>query len=664
MNKPTIVALLVLTVCFPLSGQKIVPTPADLYSEALEFMFSGDYSDALPLLLNIQKQGYSSPNISYKIGECYLNIQGQKTNAIPYLKEAAQKVSESYTGNSLEEEYAPYKTLLYLGIAYRLDNDFNNAILFFNNYQNIIDDVDKDNKRLAEYHIERCYYARELMASPAKFITDTLINEINITYSKFNPVVTLDEKVLYYMDKLKFYDAVMHAVKVDTGWQHPENLTPEIKSDGDHYVTGMSADGTQLYLTSYDPYRSGEIYTTEYKDSQWSEMRRLNSNINTIFNETHASLSPDGQFLYFTSDRKGGYGGLDIYRSSKNETGDWDQPLNLGPLINSPYNEESPFVSSDAKKLFFSSQGHYNMGGYDVFYSSQGDDGNWLPPVNIGYPLNSTDDDLFFFPLGTGNVAYQSRFSASNARMNIVRYSINSFGKPARFMVNGKIELQSDPGYDPSNITIAFIDRSADDTLAVKSLNDDGTFKQKLPGGVYKLDFSDGSHSLLTREMNIPNYFPDNNLVLQEEIIVPTRIVSDTLYLKDIHFAFNKSNLHDKYHLYLEDIIKVMEKYPGLTLQVNGYSDAIGSEEYNMKLSLVRANNVADYLKSRLDLSQRISVSAFGEKNPIAINTDPNGSDNPEGRSFNRRAEMIIINAPRELVILRVNDIPKGLLQK
>ena len=664
MNKPLIIALLILTACFPVAGQKILPTPAYLFSEALEFMFSGDYGDALPLLLNLQEHGYSSPNISYKIGECYLNIKDQKTKALPYLKEAAQKVSGAHKGDLLEEEYAPFKALLYLGIAYRLNNDLDNALLFLNSYLNTIDDVDKETIRLAEYHIERCYYARELMASPTKFSVDTLTSEINTTSPNFNALVTPDEKVLYYMDQLKFYDAVMCVVKVDTGWQPPENLTPEIKSDGDHYVTGMSSDGTQLFLTAYDPYRNGEIFATEFKNGKWSEMQKLNDNINTLYNETHASLSPNGQFLYFTSDRKGGYGGLDIYRSSRNETGDWGNPINLGPLINSPYNEESPFMSSDAKKLFFSSQGHYNMGGYDVFCSSMGDDSNWLPPVNIGYPLNSTDDDLFFFPLGAGNVAYQSRFSASTARMDIVRYCINAFGKPSRFTVNGKIELLADPGYDPSNISVTFIDREADDTLYIKPLNNDGSFRQKLPGGVYKLDFSDGNRSLLTREIDIPDYFPNNDLVIHEEITVPTRIVSDTLYLKDVRFAFNKSNIDDKYLPYLEEIAKVLVKYPGLILQANGHTDALGSNKYNLNLSMVRAKNVVDFLKNKVDLSERVSVNACGEKSPIAVNTNANGTDNPDGRSFNRRVALIISNVPRELVVIKISDIPEALLQK
>jgi outer membrane protein OmpA-like peptidoglycan-associated protein len=664
MNKLIIEVVLFLTVSLPGSGQKIIPSPADLYTDALEYFFAGDYSEALPVLLTLQEKGHASANISYKIGECYLNMQGQKTKAIPYLKEAVQKISATYSGNSLEEEFAPATSLLYLGIAYRLNNDFNNALACFNNYLNSIDDVDKENKALAEYHIQRCNYAHELMASPARFTADTLSDNINTPESNFSPLVTSDEKVLYYMNQLKFYDAVMHTVKIDSAWQTPENLTPEIKSDGDHYITGMSADGTRLFLTSYDPYRSGEIYTTEFKNGRWSEMLRLNDKINTLFNETHASLSPDGQYLYFTSDRKGGYGGLDIYRSSLTQAGEWGPPVNLGPLINSPYNEESPFVSSDSKKLFFSSQGHYNMGGYDVFASSLDTDGNWLPPVNIGYPLNTTDDDLFFFPLDSGNIAYQSRFSVSTARQDILRFKISSFGNPSRFSIIGKVNLQADPGYDPGNISIAFIDRNASDTLAVRQLQNDGSFRQKLPGGTYRLDFSDETGSLLSKELDIPEYFPSNELVLNAEITVRKKLTADTLCIKDIRFAFDKSLLDDQYRVYLDEIMKFMVKYPGLTLQINGYADSRGKESYNLRLSLFRARTVEDYLKSKAAFAERISVNAFGEKNPVAVNVNINGTDNPHGRSYNRRVELVFTNTPGELTVIRYKDIPENLLYK
>jgi outer membrane protein OmpA-like peptidoglycan-associated protein len=492
-----------------------------------------------------------------------------------------------------------------------------------------------------------------------------LTEKINTTVSNFNALVTSDEKVLYYMDKLKFYDAIMRTEKSDNNWLPPENLNPLIKSDGDHYLTGMSANGNQLFFTYYDPYNSGEIYTSEYKEGVWSELHKLNSNINTLFNETHASLSPDGNLLYFTSDRKGGYGGTDIYRSAKNEKGEWDKPVNLGPLINSSYNEESPFVSPDGSRLFFSSQGHYNMGGFDIFYASKGTDGNWLPPVNIGYPLNTTDDDLFFFPIDSGRIAYLSRFSPFSAHKDIIRFDISSFGKPSRFMINGKIDVEGRPEFNAKEIIVTIIDKMVHDTLAFRPLNDDGSFRQSLPAGTYEVDFNHNNNNLLEKTLSIPEYLPHSNLVLHEKVEIPDMLVlKDTLKLGVIRFGFNQNNIDDNYYSLLDVIAGIMMKYPDVRIQVNGYADALGSSQYNLRLSMLRANSVKEYLDRKIGSSDRITVDAFGENNPVALNRNSNGADNPEGRRFNRRAEIVILNAPQSLIIIKVNDIPVTVMQK
>jgi outer membrane protein OmpA-like peptidoglycan-associated protein len=664
MNKLTVIILFLVAVCLPLCGQKIVPSPDDLYADAMEFVASGDYEEALFILLNLNDRGYATANLDYKIGECYLNIQGQKTKSIPYLVKAVQKISDQYSGETLAEQNAPPKALFYLGIAYRINYDFDNALVYFNNYRKYAGESNKENIRLAEFHIEHCNFAQELMAAPAKFTIDTLPGKINSSVSNFNPLVTADEKLLYYMNKLKFYDAVMRSVKIDGIWTDSENLTPQIKSDGDHYATGLSSDGTQLFLTFYDPFRSGEIYTSMFRNGVWGEMVKLNDQINTIFNETHASLSPDGEILYFTSDRKGGYGGLDIYKATKDTDGTWHNPVNLGPLINTPYNEETPFVTPDGNKLFFSSQGHYNMGGYDVFYSGKDADNNWLPPVNIGYPLNSTDDDLFFVPLDSGAVAYQSIFDKLSTQKDIVRYAISGFGKPTRFIINGKIDVQADSGFSASSISVAFINKEQKDTIALKPLNEDGTFRQKLAGGNYLLNFGYGYRTLLSRDLSIPDYFPHDNLVIQEKLRIPSEIYFDTIYIRNIRFGFNKSGIDEAYFPMLDNVVKIMKQYPEITLQINGYADALGSADYNLKLSFQRAMRVKEYVSARIDSGKRILVKPFGEKDPVAINLTASGEDSPDGRGYNRRAEMIILNVPQTLIMISINEIPETFLMK
>ncbi|HEX2394169.1 MAG TPA: OmpA family protein, partial [Bacteroidales bacterium] len=523
-----------------------------------------------------------------------------------------------------------------------------------------IDDSEKEKARAAEYHIERCNYARELMASPVKFTTDTLSVESDLRISCFNPLVTVDENELVYMDQFKFYDAVMISERKDSKWLTPMNLTPVILSDGDHYATGISADGKTLLFTSYDPYRSGEIYASYYRNESWTPMHKLNDEINTVFNETHASLSPDGNVLYFTSDRKGGYGASDIYMSVRNSQGEWGKAVNLGPLINTPYNEESPFVTPDGSRLFFSSQGHYNMGGFDIFYSRKDLEGNWLPPVNAGYPLNTTDDDLFFFPVSNGNAGYQSRFAENSAESELVHYHISSFGNPVRFMVNGKIDI-NDPDCNPSSISVRFIETDVNDTITVKPLNEDGSFRQKLASGNYQIDFSDQTNLLLSRHLEIPDYFPHNNLVFHESITVATAKYADTVYLRDVLFEFNTFKPVDEYNREIESIVGILQKYPEVTIRISGYADAIGSKQFNLKLSTKRANMIKEILEKRIQKSLRIITIPFGESNPVAINRNRDGSDNPEGRRYNRRVEIQFIDLPDSLHIIRVSEVPVNL---
>jgi outer membrane protein OmpA-like peptidoglycan-associated protein len=643
-------------------GQKIAPSPADLYTTVGEYMFADDYREALPVLLSLADKGYNSANISFKIGECYLNIPGQRTRALPYLKEAAMKISAEYTGVMIDEPNAPSKTLLYLGVAYRLNNDLDNAVSSFTEYLNSLDENDSEGRALVRYHIDRCLNARELFAAPAIFSSDTIPDVINSQVSNFNPLVTFDEKVMYYIDQLPFYDAVMHAIKIDSTWQKPVNLTPEIKSDGDHYITGMSADGTILLLTSYDPYRSGEIYATEFKDNTWSSLQRLNGNVNTLFNESHASFSPDGKFLYFTSDRRGGYGGLDIYRCERIASGEWGPAMNLGPLINTPYNEESPFVTTNPARLFFSSQGHYNMGGFDIFCSSTDVHGQWLPPVNIGYPLNTTDDDVFFFPVNSGIIGYQARINRYTSFQDIVRYSISGFGKPARYTLQGSVEIKSEPGYDPSGIAVHILNKEKGDTLALQRLKSNGTFVQKLPAGEFVLDFSADNASLLRKELNIPEYFPQDDLVLNASLTIhPINAPPDTFWVRDLYFDFDKSLPGDYSSQYLLEVSGMLSTYPGLSVRVNGYTDELGSDSYNISLSRKRADYIGDYLKNRLSESSRIIAVGFGETSPVAVNHNPDGTDNSEGRKYNRRVELVFENIPDGVVFIRQSDIPGNL---
>jgi outer membrane protein OmpA-like peptidoglycan-associated protein/YHS domain-containing protein len=663
---------------FSVEAQKITPVIRQMYTEAEEFMLVGEYKEALPLYINLYNKGFTTANINFKIGECYLNIPGQKDKALPYLEKTITKISPSFTGKDLTEENAPLVANLYLGIAYRIGYQFDKARKAFLSLQSVVDTTDDQIRMLLEYHIKRCQNAEDLMRSPALVTKDRLPGIINDGYSNANPLLTKDENTIFYMNHYKFYDAIMQSVREGNNWQNPVNLTPVVKSDGDQFITGISEDGKTMLLTAYDPYNSGEIYSSRFIDGKWTPITKLNSNINTRFNETHASYSADGKTLYFTSDRKGGIGGLDIYQSEMID-GDWGPAVNLGPVINTIFDEETPFLTYDGKKLFFSSQGHYNMGGFDVFYSEKKQD-TWSSPVNIGYPVNTPDDELFWFPVDSGMHAYMPVIDNETRQSDIYRFAFEKSANPARYTLNGQLE----PAAGSKEITVSFIEKESKDTVASQQLDNEGRFQQKLPQGNYKVSFCDAKGNVVeTREINIPRNFPQDKFILTARIIPEDTAqaiagsqiaqanqtpdtgkmahAADTLWLENILFSFDKSTLPASCFPLLNSLADFMDRYPGTLLQITGFTDAIGREDYNLKLSMDRAMAVAGYLQKKHINPSRLTIKGLGESMPVALNSNPDGTDNPTGRKFNRRVEIQITLLPEEWILITKDIIPPAL---
>lgn len=641
-------------------AQKIVPTNEDIYAEAEEFIFAGEYNEALPLYLQLYDKGFNTANINYKIGECYLNIAGQKDKAIPYLEHAVKKASHDFSGKTLNEINAPVKAYLYLGLAYQLTYNFIKARDCYTSLLQLADSTDNHERTLAAFYLKQCYNAEELIKAPADIEKEKLPDVINNSFPNTRPLLLTNEQLMFYINQFKFYDAIMQASKTSNKWQEPVNITPLVKSDGDHLLTGISADGEILLFTAYDPLKSGEIYIARKINGKWTPLLELNDNINTVFNETHASLSPDGQTLYFTSDRKGGFGGLDIYKSELVE-GDWGPAVNLGPIVNTMFDEESSFVSSDGRKLFFSSKGHYNMGGYDIFYS-QLDNGNWSAPVNIGYPVNTPDDDVFYFPTDTGSVAYLSVIDSITRQADIFRIRLKKYANPARYTINGRVAVEQGEEIDPSQINLTFIDKESHDTIGSVTIGKEGKFEQKVPQGTFHLNFSDNEGKTIdSEELHIPPFFAQDQLVFNTTLSVKGKKVFDTLYIENILFDFDKTRLSVESVKMLNSLSGYLAKYPQILLLITGHTDALGSEEYNLKLSVNRANSVAGYLKKQNIDPARLTVKGLGESTPLVRNTNPDGTDNPEGRALNRRVELQLKDLPDNCIVIKKSNIPEYL---
>jgi len=389
------------------------------------FLFE-EYNEALPLYIKLNRAYPENDNYNFKIGVCYLNNPYEKNKSIFYLEKAITNISPKYRENSFTESSAPLEALFYLGNAYRINNRLDKAREYYVKFITQLDPA-VYKVELVKEQLAACDAAEKLKINPVDIDATNLAEPVNTRFSEINPVLSGDETKMVFVSKLQFYDAVFYTQKVNGKWTYPRNILPELKADDDVYPTCLSFDGMEMFVYRNDEFL-GNIYTSKLVNGKWAPLVKLNDNINTKYWESHASISKDGNTLYFTSNRKNSYGGLDIYYSKKLANGEWGTPKNIGPVINTKYNEDTPFITEDGSRIFFSSYGHYNMGGYDIFMSLRINDTLWAEPVNLGYPLNTTDDDLFFNPIGNGRIAYYSMFDESGfGRNDIYRINLQFF---------------------------------------------------------------------------------------------------------------------------------------------------------------------------------------------------------------------------------------------
>lgn len=404
MNRVLISLTVFLVLSGTLSSQNF-KKDQETFLEGEYFLMFEDYLDALPYYLSLYRSYPENYNIAYRIGLCYLRISGQKHLSIDYLEKAAKNSEASYIEGSLRQETAPYAAWYYLGNAYRINYQFDKAKEAYMKYLETLMGDDSDNIRFIENQVKVCENARKIMEDPVSFEEENIGKIFNDSYKNFNPLISADGKHFAYMSSLKFYDAVFFSSLDRNNWTSPVNITPELKSDGDLYISCIADNGKTLYM-SKDNDEESDIYLSRFDGLRWSPAEALPENINSPYWESHAFITEDGSTMVFSSDRPGGMGGLDLYVSYKQDKGEWGRPINLGPQINTPFNEDRAFLINDGTTLFFCSQGHHNMGGFDLFRSEKQQANNWSKPENLGYPLNTSDDDVFFMPVDKGNAGY------------------------------------------------------------------------------------------------------------------------------------------------------------------------------------------------------------------------------------------------------------------
>jgi hypothetical protein len=481
----TLLQLLILVI-FPssASAQSSVEKK-NIFTQAETYFLYEEYELANQLYILLDTP--DNLNIKYKIGTCYLNIPGEKEKSVPYLESAVRDASYDSKTTSFKEKRAPLDAYFSLGKAYMINNDLDKGLTTLETFRKLAKETeDKGGMKNLEFidqQIKSCKDAIELRDKPLIFSKKILGDGFTEGAINENAAVSYDGNTIVYTERRGIVNAIFCSRKDNGTWQPPVDITSQLVAGDDCSSCSLNKDGTELYLYKTDNY-DGVIYSSLYKDGQWTAIRKLNRNINTKFYESHAAVSADGKKLYFTSNREGGYGNLDIYLSEKDATGDWGPAVNLGDTINTPYNEDTPFITANDSVLYFCSEGHTTMGGYDIFKSLKKGPA-WDLPENIGYPVNSSDDDKFFQPWNNEKNAYYT-FTTGYKKRDIFYLVINADHLSE---ITGKLSLSDTVITFDKNFRISLIDRTTNDTVDV-SYPDKAT-------GIYAIYTMPGKYRLL-----------------------------------------------------------------------------------------------------------------------------------------------------------------------
>jgi len=639
------------------------PNFKKIFKEAEAILIYGNAHDiALPMYLMLEQMDPDNSNIQYKIGVCYLNIPGRKTSAIPYLEKAIQNITNNHS-YSYKERKAPKDALFYLGNAYHIAFRLDDAILYYNKFRQALDETEFYELDFINQEISSCNSAKKLMNTPVLFRIEDLGDNINRFQVNVNPAVSGNRKVLAYTAKLGSNFRIMYSLKEKGQWSEPIDITNEIHAGEDCQTSSLSFDGTTLFLFKENR-GMADLFSSHYRNGKWTEIESLGRNINTKYWESNCSLSKDGKTLYFSSNKQGGFGGLDIYQSKLISDGKWGEPKNLGNKINTPMLEDNPFISEDDRKLYFSSQGHFNIGGFDLFYSEKAAGNRWTTPINIGYPINSTDNDMFLVPVGKGDTVYLSQFSGGGwlASQNIYRIIFTDEIKLSEATLSGTIELEDGRQELDSSFLVVIKDSLHHKTI--KTLLPDfqtREFNVKLPSGSYELLISGDNYQSKQEKITIPDEIRQESISFIIHLNLEAIASGEVFTSRPILFDFDNYNLDSKARTELERVTSIMKQYPSVEFEIIGNTDAIGSSNYNLALSRKRAISVVNYLHSRGISKSRFKTRGVGEIKAVALNKKSDGTDLPQGRKYNRRVDIRLLSSDTDLVYKAEVYIPEYL---
>ncbi|MEM0996141.1 MAG: OmpA family protein [Bacteroidota bacterium] len=610
---------------------------------AKEHLRYEEFQEAMPYVQELLETDPNSAYYNYWMGKC-LYITYKKNQALPYF----EKVEKLNPDIDREFHY-------WYGLTLHYNLYFERAVTEYRR------DLERYEPGSAEYvwvnnRISQCLYAKKIArkGSVEQVKIENMGERINSGFSEHSPVISANDSVLLYTARRPecigakpeehFYDEDVYvAYKKDGEWSEGVNIGRPVNGTGHDATISLTADGKKLYI--YRHKKAGGLYVTEFDQSgeKWKEPRPIIKPLNSKYYEASICQSADSSAMFFTSDRPGGYGGRDIYIVRREGKNKWSEPENLGPRINTPFDEDAPYFHPDGKTLYFSSNGPSSIGGFDIFVTEMDslEETGWRDPLNMGTPVNTPDDDIYFVLSADGKSGYYSSgMEGGYGEKDIYHIKFPYYPYPRRYHVVELAGMVQDVNtLDTLPAVVRLVDNSTNEILdSVFTNSDMGKYYFMLePERTYALEVSSDGYPVASAELNTPrlmdeDVFMEKNLFLEKPI--PSEEPEIFPEIQNIYYDFDQDEIRDDAARELNMVAEFLNQNPDLDLQILSHTDWFGTYDYNVDLSLRRANAAMNYLVSnqRID-AKRVEVDFFSENRPLETNSDDNG------RQFNRRSE-------------------------
>jgi outer membrane protein OmpA-like peptidoglycan-associated protein len=576
--------------------------------------------------------------IDPRYADAYLSMAGMYTE----LKNYQAAVDNYKIAKSIDSAY-----FLDYNLSYSLPlaglGKFEEALAAVNVFQTI-PSLHESSKRSAAYR-SKCYqfavdYASKKNISSYKFEPVNMGDSVNTAFSEYFPTISLDGKHLVFTRRVNgINEDFYQSDRTANGWTRAKPLGGNINSNDNEGALNISQDGQWLIFTGcnfQNSFGSCDLYISYLTPDGWGAPENLGPNFNTEFWESAPSLSPDKRDLYFTSNRPGGYGGNDIYVAHRLENGKWSVPQNMGPNINTAGDESFPFIHADNSSLYFTSNELPGYGGTDLFVVRKTATGEWGIPENLGYPINTIENEGSLVVASDGKTAYYaSDRSDSRGLLDLYSFELREDLRPAKTIwVKGKVYDKKTGAGLPSSVELG--DLKTKRIVSKLQTDETGNYLTTLPiGDDYAFNVNRKGYLFFSGNFMLSN--PAADSVYEMDIPLQPIEVNASIVLKNIFFEVNQYELKPASQIELDDVVKLLKENPLVSIQINGYTDNVGKPADNLLLSENRARSVVNYLKLKGIDPKRLSSKGYGETQPVGSNTTE------AGRALNRRTELKIL---------------------